>query len=88
MLILIIIIVSDLLKSRTVTEQDSMRPSQNRLPFMSSTLILSVEKLLSKNNFNQRSENMQKERKTVKKDKMILLQPLNSQGHLVLSQGL
>ena len=88
MLILIIIIVSDLLKSRTVTEQDSMRPSQNRLPFMSSTLILSVEKLLSKNNFNHRSENMQKERKTVKKEKMILLQPLNSQGHLVLSQGL
>ena len=45
LLILIIIIVSDLLKSRTVTEQDPMRPSQNRFPFMSSTCILSVEKL-------------------------------------------
>ena len=60
----------------TVTEQDPMRPSQNRPPPMS-TCLLSVDKLQSKNKFNQRSEKMQKERKTVKQDKIIILQPLN-----------
>ena len=38
LLILIIIIVSDLLKSRTVTEQDPMRPSTAATPSISSTL--------------------------------------------------
>ena len=49
-----------------------MRPSQNRLPPMFSTCLLSVEKLEPKKKFNQRSENMQKKRKTVKQDKIIL----------------
>ena len=58
----------------TVNEQDPMRSSQNRTSPVSSAHLLSVEKLYSKNKFNQRSENMQKKDKP---NKMIILQPLN-----------
>ena len=51
-----------------------MRPSQNRAPTsVFSTCPLSVEKLWSKNKIDQRSEKMQKERKTVKEDKIVVL---------------
>ena len=51
-----------------------MRPSQNRAPTsVISTCPLSVEKLSSKNKIGQRSEKMQKERKTVKEDKIVVL---------------
>lgn len=42
-------------------------------PPISSASLLLVEKLQSKNKFNQRSEKMQKERKTFKQDKIIML---------------
>lgn len=40
-------------------------------PVSSACLFLSVEKLQSKNTFNQRREKMQKEKQTVKRDKII-----------------
>ena len=46
-------------------------------PLKSSTYLLSVKKLWSKNKFNQRSEKMKTERKIVKKNKMIIVAPLN-----------
>ena len=55
-----------------VTEWGPMGTSQNRplSPPMSSTWLLSAGKLQSKN--NPRSEKMQKERKTVKQDKLTI----------------
>ena len=47
------------------------------LSAMSSACLLSVEKLQPKNKFNQRSENMQKQRKTVKGDQIIMFNCLN-----------
>ena len=43
------------------------------LPPMSSACFLSVEKLQPKNKFNQRSEKMQNQRKTVKGDQIIIV---------------
>ena len=61
--------------TETVTKQGPMGISQSRplSPAMSSTCLLSAGKLQSKNTSNQRSEKMQKERKTVKQDKLIIL---------------
>ena len=68
--------------SSTVTEQDPMGPSQNRLPAAppcptpASCLLKNFSLLglpqVPKSKFNQRSEKMQKDRKTVKQDKIIL----------------
>ena len=71
-----------------VTKQDPVGPSQNRYPLlhpqpphtMSSVCLSSVEKLqpprpspILKSKFNQRSEEMQKEKETVNQDKIITL---------------
>ena len=56
-----------------VTKQKPVRPFQNRPLPMSSACLLSAEKLQSKIKFNRRSEKMQKERKTVRQDKIIML---------------
>ena len=51
-----------------------MRPSQSIAPTsVFSTCPLSVEKLWSKNKIGQRGEKMQKGRKTVKQDKIVLI---------------
>ena len=66
-----------------------MWSSQNRPPPMSSVCLLSVEKLWSKNKFNQRSEKMQKERKTSQaRQNNNSLDIQKSQGPFILPQGL
>ena len=55
---------------------------------MSSACLLSVQNLLLKNKFNQRSEKKKKQRKAVKQQKKNSLVIKQSQGLLVPSQGL
>jgi len=52
-----------------------------------SDYFLSVQKLQSENKFNQKKENMQKQRKTVKQDKIIILQLLKPRTFWFLLKG-
>ena len=74
-------------RSQPVTEQDPARPSQDRAPDPFRPSAFCLYKNFSKNTFNQRSDKMQKERKTVKQDKIIILWPLNSQGRTFSSSS-
>ena len=59
----------------SIIDQGPRKPSLNKTPpaAMSSACLLSVAKLQSMKKFNQRREKMQKERKTVKQDKIIIV---------------
>ena len=55
---------------------------------MSSTCLLFVEKLQPKDKFDQRSENMQTQKKAVKRDQRVTIQSLGKVKHLqVLLKG-
>ena len=75
------LVVTHLTEYICATKQDPMGPSKDSfLPLpMSSTCLLPIENFsllglpwVPKNKFYQRSKNMQKERKTIKEDKIIL----------------
>ena len=60
-----------------VLSDNEMKQNPMALPPMSSACLLSVEKPQPKNTFNQRSENMKKQRKIVKGDQIIIMSSLS-----------
>lgn len=70
-----------------VTEQDPRKPSQKRPPSLSSVCLLSVEKLQSRNMFNQEVRKWRKEENSQARQNSTLAIK-QSQGSLVLPQGL